>query len=153
MPYLYNMLKSISFSDANKSYGIFISHAWDFHSEYLRLIELLYSIKDFKWYNCTRYQCDIIPDNIDIFHEYLPGLLMEQIQESHCFLLISDLYREHRYWIQKEMDMAGELNKPIIAIKSRVENSLPSRIVQSAKEIVEWNPESIVNAIKKRCKL
>jgi len=152
MPRLADIVRSIS-SINHKPLSIFISHAWDFHSEYLRLVELLYSIKDFKWHNCTGYQCGLIPEDIDMFHDYLPGLLKDQIRSAHCVLIITDIYMDNEYWIQKEIDIALELNKPVIAIKSQFFTPVPAIIEQAAKEIVEWTPESISSAIRKHCKL
>ncbi|OHD71140.1 MAG: hypothetical protein A2W19_03875 [Spirochaetes bacterium RBG_16_49_21] len=155
MTVLTNILKFIAASDAGvKSYGVFISHAWTFHADYLKLIELLYSIKDFRWHNTARYQYDTIPaDDVDLFHDYLPGLLKEQIQNAHCILLLADLFRENKYWPQKEADIGRELGKPIIAIQSRWFYSIPRQIFKEANEIVEWNPDIIASAIKRHCKL
>jgi len=152
MTRLADIVRSIS-STGHKHFNIFISHAWDFHSEYLRLVELLYSIKDFKWYNCTGYQCGLIADDIDMFHDYLPGLLKNQIWSAHCVLIITDIYMDNEYWIQKEIDIALEFNKPIIAIKSRFVTPVPAIIEQAATAIVEWTPESISEAIRKHSKL
>jgi hypothetical protein len=150
MTALTNILKSLASPvESVKSYGIFISHAWDYHSEYLKLVELLYSIKDFRWHNCTDYQYDTIPRDIDAFHDYLPAILNRQIQNAHCMLLVTDLYREHRYWIQKELDIGRILDKPIIALQSRWFFAIPRQILSAAREIVEWNPATIVNAIKR----
>ena len=134
-----------------KSYGIFITHAWTFHSDYLRLMELLYSSNEFSWHNCSNYQCDIISKHREQIHSFLPPLLKTQIQNAHCVLLITDLIQEDKYWVKKEIEIAKELNKPIIAIKSHWDTVLPSEIGEKVTEFVDWKPHMIIEAIKRHC--
>jgi hypothetical protein len=150
MPSLYRLLKALASNGLNhKPYGIFISHAWNYHSDYLRMIEILYTLNGFEWENCSNYQYGIAPNEIDFFHAHLPSLLRQQIYKSHCVLIMTDIYLENKYWVQKEIDIARELNKPVIAIKSKFLSLIPEKIKESSLEVVDWNPEVIFSAIKK----
>ena len=36
---------------ALKTYRLFISHAWQYHDDYYRLVEMLNAANNFRWYN------------------------------------------------------------------------------------------------------
>jgi hypothetical protein len=129
--------------------GVFISHAWEYGMEYILVLELLYSVHNFQWHNCSTPKFDPPGDpGLDLINEYLPGLLKKQIGGAHCVLIISDMYARNSYWIQKQMEFSRELGKPIIAIRSRSLSSLADNVRDMANAVVEWNAQSVVQAIR-----
>ncbi len=133
----------------SKSFGIFISHAWEYGMEYILLLELLYSVNDFEWHNCSTPKFELVKDSgLDLVNEYLPGLLKKQISAANCVLIISDMYVKNSYWIKKQIDFAKELDKPIIAVKSRSLIRLHDDIKTAASMTAEWNAQSVVQAVR-----
>ena len=59
------------------------------------------------------------------------------------------MYVAHSFWIQKEIDISLEYDKPIIGIKPWCQERVPKAVSDVAKEIVGWNTSSIVEAIRK----
>ena len=60
------------------------------------------------------------------------------------------IWRAFHYheWIQFEVDYAKQKNKPIVAIKPRGNVIMPKEITDVADEVVNWNTDSIVTAIR-----
>lgn len=58
------------------------------------------------------------------------------------------MYSAYSEVIPDEIEIANEFGKPFIVVKPRGNERIPS-IAKGAKEIVNWNTESVVNAIRK----
>lgn len=59
------------------------------------------------------------------------------------------MYVNYRRWIQKEIEIAQYYNKPIIAIRPRGAERMPQELVNAADIIVNWNIDSIIDAIRR----
>lgn len=127
-----------------KSYGVFISHAWDYDADYYRLERMLNKAKRFKWRNCSVPQHDPLDANNDA---RLEKALRDQIRPANVVVIISGMYVNHRKWIQKEIDIALEMNKPIIGIVPRGAQRTPSE-VQDIASMVDMKRSEIVDAIR-----
>jgi hypothetical protein len=57
------------------------------------------------------------------------------------------MYSAHREWIQTEIELAQEFNKPIIGIRPYGSQQTPNVVEQAATEMVGWRQHSIVGAI------
>ncbi|AFM12145.1 TIR domain-containing protein [Turneriella parva] len=129
-----------------RNYRIFISHAWRYNEEYYRLVELLDRAPYFIYANYS------VPEH-DAFAEMTSAQLTDQIQAQirpvQVVLIISGLYVNYSEWIQYEMDCAYSLHKPILAIQPWGSTNMPRQISQIANEIVGWNTDSIVDAIRR----
>ncbi|WP_281033979.1 TIR domain-containing protein [Methanotorris igneus] len=78
--------------------------------------------------------------------------LEKQIMPASCVIVIAGMYVNYREWIQEEIKIAKKYGKPIIAVKPRGNQKLPTFIQENADKIVGWNANSIIDAIKKLCK-
>jgi len=127
-----------------KSYGVFISHAWDHSSDYNRLERMLKKAKRFKFRNCS------VPKH-DPLHArnkaQLVKELRDQIRPANVVLIICGMYVKHREWIQKEIDIARKMHKLIIGITPHGAERIPQEI-QNLAPIVSWRTEQIVDAIR-----
>lgn len=133
-----------------KTYDLFISHAWRYHDDYDRLVKMLKAAPYFKWRNYSAPQHDPVLDPDDpADRKTLLEALRRQIKPVNCVLILSGMYVAHSYWIQKEIDMAMEYDKPIIGVKPWGQERIPKAVSDVAKEIVGWNTDSIVTAIRK----
>ena len=59
------------------------------------------------------------------------------------------MYVKYRKWIQEELNIAQEYNKPIVGIKRWGQEKTPIEVEKVANEMVGWNTDSIVNAIRR----
>lgn len=129
-----------------KTYRVFVSHAWTYSNEYYRLTKMLDEAPDFSWQNYS------VPEH-DPLHQRtkkdLEQALYNQIRPTHIVIVLAGMYVPYREWIQKEIDIALEMNKPIIGVKPWGSERIPQDVQDVAKEIVGWNTSSIISAIKR----
>lgn len=133
-----------------KTYDLFISHSWRYSDEYKRLVDLLNNAPYFKWrnYSCPEHDPAIDPDS-EAGKRKLMQALKNQIKPVNCVIVLSGLYVVYSYWIQKEIEIAVEYYKPIIGVKPWGKPLVPRAVQEVAAEIVGWNTNSIVDAIRK----
>jgi len=133
-----------------KTYDLFISHAWRYNEDYYRLVDMLNKAPNFKWRNYSVPEHDPVLDPDDPEdEETLTEALRRQIKPVNCVLILCGMYVAYSKWIQKEIDIAVEYGKPIIGIKPWGQEKIPQAVSKVAKEIVGWNTDSIVSAIRK----
>lgn len=131
-----------------KTYDLFISHAWAYNSEYYRLIKLLDAATNFKYRNYSVPEHDpVIDPNTIVGRTKLTKLLDQQIKPVNIVLIISGMYVNHKYWLQKEIELATNYNKPIIGVLPQGQERSPT-LIQNTATMVRWNTESIVAAIR-----
>jgi hypothetical protein len=73
------------------------------------------------------------------------------ISESQAVLAIAGVYATHSEWMNWELQVAKELKKPIIGVIPWGQQRVSSVVNQNATEVVGWNTESIVAAIRSHC--
>lgn len=129
-----------------KTYALFISHAWKYNDEYYRLVNLLKEAPLFKWSNYSVPEHDPLGTKTD---KELRDALNRQIRPVNAFLLISGMYVLHRDWIQEEIDIAKSYSKPIVGIRPRGAERIPLEVQLASVEMVAWNTNSIVAAVRK----
>lgn len=126
-------------------YNLFISHAWKYNSEYYNLVNLLDNASYFPWKNYSVPQHDALETKTN---KELNDALHRQISPCSCVLIIAGMYYNHREWIQKEIEIANEYNKPIIVVRPRGQERMPSELTSASYHQVNWNTDSIVSAVR-----
>lgn len=129
-----------------RTYHIFISHAWQYNDDYYRLERILDKAPNFKWKNFSVPEHDALDTATD---KELEQELYGQIRPVHIVIVLCGMYVNYRKWIQKEIDIALNLGKPIIGVKPWGQERIPKAVQDVAKEIVGWNTDSIVSAIRR----
>ena len=134
-----------------KMYDLFLSHVWRRaeNSEYYRLESLLYEAPYFYWRNYSVPEHDPLGTKTD---GELRQALNRQIAPINCFLVVSGMYVNHIKWIQEEISIAISHEKPIIGVTPWGQERVPIEVQCLAKEMVGWQTNSIVAAIR-RCSL
>lgn len=125
-------------------YRLFISHSWAYSDAYDRLIELL---KEQKLHFCDHS----VPKNDPIHTKGSDRELKEaidaQIKGTSCVLILAGVYASYSKWINAEIEIAKNYNKPIIAIEPWGSERTSAIVKSNAIKIVKWQGKSIVNAI------
>jgi Thoeris protein ThsB, TIR-like domain len=127
-------------------YRLFISHAWDYHESYNRLVEMLNNAPNFIYSNYS------VPKSEGFKRMSAADLrqqLKNQINPTQCAIILGGMWVSHSDWIQFEIDHAATVNKPILGIKPWGAERMPQALTNAAKEIVGWNTDSIVSAIRR----
>ena len=135
-----------------KTYDLFISHGWSKDEQYSRLIVELDSVPDFKWKNHSDITLDPNVDPVSDEGNYaLRKELEEQIRGAGCVVVLSIARSWTRRWIQHEIQIATGQEKPIVGIKPEVDERRPQweQLEGVANEMVEWDIDAIVAAVKR----
>lgn len=133
-------------------YNLFISHSWKYSNDYERLEKLLqnYPYFTFKNYSVPKQ------DPLDITgRNYRAKLKMEieqQMRSCNAVLVIAGKYASYSDSIDMELDIALDMDKPIIAIEPRGSTMTFQRARNVADTVVGWNASSIVDAIRRYSK-
>lgn len=131
-----------------KTYDLFLSHVWrgSENSEYYRLESMLKSAIFFNWRNYSVPEHDPLGTRTDA---ELYQKLDNQIRPVNCFVVVAGMYVNSRKWIQREIELAQAYRKPIIGVIPWGQQRVPVEVQQIAHEMVGWNTDSIVNAIRR----
>lgn len=136
-----------------RDYNIFISHSWEHDDDYERLIGLLNEEPCFKGnykdYSVTKDEPILTKSGDKLQDSNLKKKIDEQIRLASVVLVPAGMYATYSGWINEEISIAKNYEKPIIAIKPYGAKRLPTSVIKNAIETVGWNGSSIVEAIKK----
>lgn len=128
-----------------RDYKIFISHAWEYGESYNRIVRMLDEAPNFSWTNLS------VPEH-DPVHagntEHLKKLLRDQMRPASVFLILAGMYVSHSDWIDFEINFSWQIGRPIIGIRPWGSERTPDAVSRAAKEMVGWNTDSIVRAVR-----
>jgi hypothetical protein len=128
-----------------KNYKIFISHAWSYNEDYYRIEKWLNEAPNLTWTNLS------VPKHNPIAtSEQLTTELNNQMRPADVFLILAGMYVAHSDWIQYEINFARRIGRPIVGIQPWGSTMTPLVIQAGADEMVGWNSNSIVTAIRQR---
>ncbi len=127
---------------------LYISHAWQYGKEYDDLINLL---KDpyFKYYNYSDVSelKDDVP-TLNSTDREIEEFCRKRIEPVQIVILLTSKYYEFTGPVSVELNIAQELNKPIISIYSQKHNDVPKEVVDISKAVVQWQSSDIISAIR-----
>lgn len=133
-----------------KTYRIFIGHAWAYNRDSRLLKALLKEYSLFKWENVSSPQYGpFLNTGSAEGKATLTGLLENNIGKADCVLIIPGTNKAYLEWIQAEVLLAKKKAKPIILALPPSTTSVPEFMREAASEVVGWSAASIVAAIRK----
>jgi hypothetical protein len=125
-----------------RTYRVFISHAWHRSEHYERVRQWLDEAANFRWENRS------VPEH-DPLRGDLEKDLRDQMRDVDVFLILAGMYASHSDWIEFELNWARIMARPILGIKPWGNINMPASVQSAAKEIVNWNSVSIIDAIRR----
>ncbi len=141
-----SIIKRIGGKNMSKQYHLFISHSWTYSDAYDKLSSLL---RNKPYFTYSDYS---VPKNDPIHTKGTDNELNEAIQRqiSACgvIIILAGVYSTYSKWINKEIEIAKKLRKPIIAVEPWGSERTSVVVKKSADKIVKWNSDSIIAAIK-----
>lgn len=108
---------------------------------------MLKDAPNFLFRNSSVPKTDPIPTPIT--DAKLKAALDEQIRIANVVIILSGMYAAHSDWISTEIAIAAKYQKPIIGVVPWGQQRVPDTVQTAAKEMVRWNTDSIVSAIRK----
>lgn len=125
--------------------NLFISHAWAYSSDYEKIVEWLKSGANFSWKNFSVPSHDSLPDKTT---SGLKAGMSRQIAPAQGVIIIAGMYASHSAWIDYEIDEAVRMGKVIIGVIPWGQERIPVKIQNTAKVMVGWNSQSVIDAIR-----
>jgi hypothetical protein len=122
---------------------VFISHSWNADKDYRTLI------KRFKHYGFEYYNHSI-PEEKALDEETsrkIEAGIRNKMKGCSKILVLAGDYANN-YWIRKEIKIANEMGKEVIAIRPWGERSIPAYLKNDADRIIGFNTKSIIENIK-----
>lgn len=127
---------------------LFVSHVFEPADDYERVFEYLESSHNFYYHNCS----DPSP-RLGSSSEAMREELRKQIALAEVVIVPSGLYRQHREWIDFQLNCAKGMDKPVIVLESfGVKQKLPVQLEALSDEIIEWNERSIADSIRRQAR-
>jgi hypothetical protein len=132
-----------------KTYDLFLSHAWKHNTDYYKLEKMLNQAPLFSWRNYSvPVHNPLIDPGSKAGKKVLTEELDQQVKPTNCVIILAGMYASYSEWIEKEIQIANNYNKPIIGIEPWGQERVPQIVQDNAIEIVKWNTKSIITAIR-----
>ena len=129
-----------------KTYNLFISHSWTYSNAYNNLTSMLDEAKYFDYKNYSVPKDDPIHNASN--GKELYEAIKNQVKYAHVVIILAGVYSSYSKWIDKEIEIAQNMGKPILAVEPWGSEKTSSKVKNVADRIVKWNTDSIVNAIR-----
>ncbi|EIA1617532.1 TIR domain-containing protein [Vibrio parahaemolyticus] len=130
-----------------KTYNLFFSHSWNYGAQYSSVVSLLSNRSFFSFRNYS------VPSHNPIVgartDAQLSAAIENKIRASSVVIIMAGVYSTYSKWINKEIEIAKKLGKPIIAVKPFGSTKISSPVRAAANEVCNWSTESIVSAIRR----
>lgn len=132
-------------------YNIFISHSWKYSEAYKSIASFLdTNLGVDNWRDYSVPMDDPIHTNGS--DQELYDAIERKIKYSSCVIILAAMYSHYSKWINKEIKIAHEWGKPIIAVKPWGAERVSTTVTDAADIVVNWNGKSIAEAVKEACK-
>ncbi len=128
-----------------RNYHIMISHSWDYNADYETIKGWLDDAKNFTW---TNYSVPLSKPLDTKSKKELKEKLRTRISLCSSIIILSGMYVSYSEWIDYEIDTALELEKPIIGVKPRGQERIPTKVSNNVDVMVGWNSVSVVQAVR-----
>ncbi|MCC2195321.1 TIR domain-containing protein [Fusicatenibacter sp. CLA-AA-H241] len=131
-------------------YRIFISHAWKYGDDYIRLVNLLDAAPYFHYFNYSApEQKPLFPSGTPYTSSDIARKITDKIRPAQITLVISGMYAAYSDWMQYEIDESLRMRMPVIGIMPRGQERVPLYVRDRVDVLVGWNTSSIVSAIRR----
>lgn len=131
---------------ALSNYRLFISHSWAYSDAYEKLVQFFNEHPNFKWTDYSVPKSDPIHNAPS--SQALYEAIKRQVSSVNCVIILAGVYSTYSTWINKEIEIAKNYNKPIIAVEPWASERTSQIVKSNANAIVKWQSGSIVSAIR-----
>lgn len=129
--------------DSGRVPRIFISHSWKNDRDYWNLMDK-FERNDFDFYN---HSIDV-DKPLDVTNsKKIEEGIRRKMRGCSKVLVLAGPYSQ-RYWIKKEVEIANQLNKEIIAVRPWGQTWVPKYLKTKADRVVGFNSRAIMENLK-----
>lgn len=130
---------------------VFISHAWAHSGHYDTLAKWIFGESWSVGSASLVFRDFSIPKGDPVHNvtstQMLQNAIFNQIARSHVVVIPSGMYANYSKWIQREIDGAKGLGKPILAVNPWGQQKKAGVVLNNADDGVGWNKQPVINAI------
>jgi antiphage defense system Thoeris ThsB-like protein len=134
----------------DRVYDLFITHAWRYHDDWTRLVDLLDQFLDQSWRNFSVPWYDPALDpNTEVGKRLVYRWLEQQIVASCGVILLSSVYenKSARKWVEIEVEMARKHDKRIIGVPAFGKTLMSPEAAGLVDAICPWDPAQLISAL------
>ena len=133
-----------------REYNIFISHSWTHTDAYEKLTNILKNAPYFSYNDYSVPKEKSLTIYNKLYYEIeLKNKIKNKMKYCNVVLILAGVYSSYSDSINKEIEIANDLGKPIIAIEPWGSERTSLIVKKNAKSIVKWNSSSIIDEIKR----
>jgi len=135
---------------SDRVYDLFITHAWRYHDDWMRVVNLLDQFLDQSWRNFSIPWYDPALDlNSEIGRNLIYRRLEQQIIPSCGVILLSSVHEDKsaRKWVEIEVAMAQRHKKRIIGLPRFGKTSMSPEAAIFADAVSTWDPTHLIAAL------
>lgn len=135
---------------AERTYDVFITHAWRYHDDWTRVGALLDQCAGFSWRNFSVPWYDPAMDpNTETGSRFVRRWLESQIIPVAVVLFLGSVHavKSARKWVELEVEMARLHRKPILGLPTYGESELSAEARPLIDATVGWGGEVLTAAI------
>ena len=132
-------------------YDIFITHAWRYHDDWIRLSSLFDAEKSIKWRNFSVPWYDPALDpNTELGARTIRSWIDGQIRPVVGTVLLDGVYavKSTRKWLELEVELSRTHAKPVVALPAHGTTTISSEAKALADAVVEWDALQIVKVLQ-----
>ncbi len=133
-------------------YDIFITHAWRYHDDWVRLSSLFDAEKAIKWRNFSVPWYDPALDpNTELGARAVRSWLEGQIRAVMGTVLLDSVYavKSTRKWLELEVEISRSHSKPVVAIPAHGSSTISDEATALADGVAGWNANEIISTLEK----
>lgn len=138
--------KSSSAPDPKQAHRVFISHSWRYEDHYKEVKSLLDDAHGFKYFDHSVSSDDPIDAQLP---NHLRSKIRDQMRSTSVVLVLAGMYVAHSDWIQEEIEMAADMDKPVIGVIPEGNDQVPNIVEEHATELVEADGRQVLDAIER----
>jgi hypothetical protein len=132
-------------------YDIFITHAWRYHDDWVRLSNLFDAEKSIKWRNFSVPWYDPALDpNTELGARAVRAWLDGQIRPVMGTVLLDSVYavKSTRKWLQLEVEISRGHVKPVVVIPAHGATTISDEALALADGAAEWDAIGIIKMLE-----
>jgi hypothetical protein len=136
---------------------LFIVHAWRYHPDWRRMVDLLnaHGVRRWRNFSLPWYDPALDPRTLE-GGKIVRWNLESQIIPVHAVLCLAGVWREPgtRKWLDFELDMANKHRKPVLAVPEwqagsvSNQNEIPEDLIPRVDAVVGWDAATIFQTIR-----
>ncbi|MFC7070601.1 TIR domain-containing protein [Halobaculum lipolyticum] len=131
--------------DPKTAHRVFVSHSWTYEDQYAEITDLLNDARGFEYFDHSVSSDEPLDARLP---EHLRKKFRDQIQGSSVVLITAGMYVTESQAIQDEIDIAAEMDKPIIGVIPEGNQRVPTLVRDHADELVTLDRREIQDAIE-----